>query len=202
MHNKQFSSYIIKLTGGCNLGCPYCYYFGGTPRVPNSRLDINLIFQLMTQASQHSDFVELIWHGGEPLMVGIEFFKNIIACQTKISKKHGTHFRNLVQTNGTLLNRHWINLFKDADPVGYFNSILQYKDSEVRFKRHEDEPETVYPNNFYVTNINPFYLNNTQPDLKDQVSITLISRPETTLFRGDDGYGTGYGEKQYGRRGW
>ncbi|MCB8978720.1 MAG: SPASM domain-containing protein [Ardenticatenaceae bacterium] len=115
MQNHQISSYIVKLTGNCNLGCPYCYYFGGTPRTPGSRLDINVILKLMNQASQRSNFVELIWHGGEPLIAGIDTFEKIIRVQTEISINQGTKFRNLIQTNGTLLNQQWVNLFLESN---------------------------------------------------------------------------------------
>lgn len=109
------SSYIVKVTGSCNLACPYCYYFGATPRVPGSQLDLNLVSKLIEEASQRAETVELIWHGGEPLVAGVDLFRRIIAHQANVSVKVGTRFRNLVQTNGTLLNDEWLQLFLEAD---------------------------------------------------------------------------------------
>jgi len=51
------------------------------------------------------------WHGGEPLLAGLPFFEQIVKLQEKHRKKDQL-IRNLVQTNGTLLDRRWAEFFK------------------------------------------------------------------------------------------
>jgi len=90
-----------------------------------------------------------------------------------------------------------VNLFKDSSPASYLSQILQYEKTKVQFKRHYDETEQLYNNDFYVTRINPFYLESNT--FKDKVSIGITSAPSIVFFK--SGYGEYYGQ-EYRKRGW
>jgi uncharacterized protein len=63
-------------------------------------------------------FIYFIWHGGEPLLCGIEYFENLIRCQQQFSDRDCIIY-NGIQTNGTLLNERWLDFFvKHSFSVG------------------------------------------------------------------------------------
>lgn len=103
--------YIIKVaSGGCNLRCLYCFYSG-------HQSDIKLMTQdtartIMRRAIHSSPRgVTFVWHGGEPLLEGIDFYENVVGIQSEL-KQDGQVIRNDVQTNGVLINEEWIDFFK------------------------------------------------------------------------------------------
>lgn len=55
--------------------------------------------------------VHFIWHGGEPLLAGLDFFEQAVYLQQALNL-HGKTIKNSVQTNGTLLNEKWLTFFK------------------------------------------------------------------------------------------
>ncbi|MHC1788198.1 radical SAM protein [Solidesulfovibrio sp.] len=95
-------TFIIKTTLRCNLSCQYCYEGHNSHRTDiqedTARL---LITKIANHFTQKKTTTTLIWHGGEPLLRGIDFFNSIINTQ-----KLQTHidFKNLIQTNGLLLD--------------------------------------------------------------------------------------------------
>ena len=65
-----------------------------------------LLEAMISQAAEPSDRVQLLWHGGEPLLAGAEFFEKVEDLQRRASAS----FSNFIQTNGTLLNPSWAAL--------------------------------------------------------------------------------------------
>lgn len=105
-------SLIVKLTNKCNQCCSYCYHMNDDSRnfVLSMPTDIieNTIEELLSYNTKTAEF---IWHGGEPLLMGLDFFRNIVDIQHKHNKKN-LRIRNSVQTNGTLLTGGYIDFFK------------------------------------------------------------------------------------------
>lgn len=64
----------------------------------------------------NTDHASFIWHGGEPLLVGIDYFKEIVSYQNELLQKKNPDFiiENNIQTNALLLNEDWINFFKNS----------------------------------------------------------------------------------------
>ena len=62
-------------------------------------------------ATQNVPSVQFVWHGGEPTMLGMDFFKKALDLQTKYSR--GKSIVNVLQTNSTLLNDDWCRFFRD-----------------------------------------------------------------------------------------
>ncbi len=90
--------------------CDYCYYIDkGSGTVMSDEL-----LEIFTQqyiASQSSPNVLFTWHGGEPLLRGIAFYRRALDYQRRYA--HGRHIDNCLQTNGTLLNDEWCEFLRD-----------------------------------------------------------------------------------------
>ena len=103
---------MIKATGSiCNLDCTYCYYLHkqemlGSPskfRITDEILETHIQQYI---EGQDRDQVVFSWQGGEPTLLGIEFFEKVVELEKKY-KKPGQRIENDLQTNGTLLNDAW-----------------------------------------------------------------------------------------------
>ena len=94
---------IIKLTYGCNLQCAYCYEGGkSTCDAIEWKTVENTIKKTLNHAKPNS-LIKFIWHGGEPLLLGLEFFLKICDVQNKYIKN--VRIQNYLQTNGLLLKK-------------------------------------------------------------------------------------------------
>lgn len=96
---------IAKVTRRCNFACSYCYDCD-TSEAPETlhSLPISQAVDLMALASRSYGKVSMIWHGGEPLLMGLDYYRSVIEAQRSIESETGCEFRNAVQTNGHLLD--------------------------------------------------------------------------------------------------
>lgn len=100
----------------CNLDCRYCFYlekqalFGPNEkyRMPD---DVLSAFIAGYVTSQPTPVVEFVWQGGEPTLLGIDFFKRVLDLQKPFLK--GKKITNSLQTNGTLLTDEWCSFLKE-----------------------------------------------------------------------------------------
>lgn len=107
---------LAKPTGAsCNLDCKYCFflskdrlYGGGSLRMEDDVLDA-YVRQLL--AAQPNSEVNLAWQGGEPTLMGLDFFRRAIELVAKYSKP-GQKILHTIQTNGVLLDDEWAAFFK------------------------------------------------------------------------------------------
>lgn len=102
---------IIKPVGdSCNLRCRYCF---NRPEQPVMRMSEELLERIVSQVIELSPAkAGFCFHGGEPLLAGIDFYRLAVALQAKY-RKPGQEICNSVQSNGTLLNREWGRFFAD-----------------------------------------------------------------------------------------
>jgi uncharacterized protein len=109
---QKIDSYTIKLVGDtCNLRCKYCYYQEhnmGLMNLLNVRKLIGSIANYAVLAKEQ--FVNLTWHGGEPMLYGLDNYKKIIDMQKSYPD---VRFLNRIQTNATLINDEWCEFFKE-----------------------------------------------------------------------------------------
>lgn len=104
---------ITKVTDACNLRCKYCYNSGSDYRGTRLRLDrFEKLLQLLVQKY---DTVNIVWHGGEPLSVGLDYFRQAMDIEQRIRYQTGIVIENCVQTNGTLIDAEWIRFFKEHE---------------------------------------------------------------------------------------
>lgn len=99
---------IIKPTEACNFSCKYCYV---PEDVSRSHMSLPTLEKVLDSLlAQNLDKLNIIWHGGEPLVMGAEFYKSAIEYINKNNK--GTKVEYKIQTNGSLIDEEVIDLFK------------------------------------------------------------------------------------------
>lgn len=108
---------IVKLSNVCNLSCTYCGVAGPLvrkrglkPEVMNIN-QISILFDKIANSKRLTS-VDFIWHGGEPLLMGLEFFKKIKDLEEEKLKNKGITIKNSIQTNGTLITDEWARFIK------------------------------------------------------------------------------------------
>ena len=108
---------MLKPVGSaCNLACQYCYYLEKELLYPNNKRSWMSEETLETFIQQYflaqtQPYVSFTWHGGEPLLRPISFYKKALKLQQKYGK--GFYIENSLQTNGTLLTDEWCRFFKE-----------------------------------------------------------------------------------------
>ena len=106
---------MLKPAGAhCNLACKYCYYLEKNNLYQNSHRHLmtdEMLEQFTREYIEAQTMPQVLftWHGGEPLMRSIDFYKKALALQKKYA--HGKQIDNVIQTNGTLLTDEWCEFF-------------------------------------------------------------------------------------------
>ncbi|TDQ25454.1 radical SAM protein [Tenacibaculum caenipelagi] len=110
---------ILKIASRCNLNCTYCYVYNKGDKsylLQPKKMSTEIIDAFINKAKEHcvlhkSKAFTFIFHGGEPLLAGKEFFEYFV-------EKVGVNFRDIdtearftIQTNGVLLSEEWCELF-------------------------------------------------------------------------------------------
>ena len=97
-------SFILKCTRKCNLRCAYCQ---DRSRQSNA-IDIPFVANMFDRIRGYSGLrqVTFVWHGGEPLLLGLPFFRKVHYLQKQVFPAP-IKVRNSLQTNGTLLDEQW-----------------------------------------------------------------------------------------------
>lgn len=104
---------IIKVSETCNLACEYCYATDrrGLPD-KGSFMTLEVLDKVIREIFDFADSgAEFIWHGGEPLLVGLNFYQKVVEIQKKYNSK-GLRVINSIQTNGTLMTRRFADFFQ------------------------------------------------------------------------------------------
>lgn len=108
---------LAKPSGAiCNLDCAYCFFLSKEELYPGSRFRMSddLLETYIRQMieSHRSPEVTIAWQGGEPTLMGLEFYRRAIALEQRYQKP-GTTIQNTMQTNGTLLSDEWCEFFRE-----------------------------------------------------------------------------------------
>lgn len=107
---------VAKPAGpACNLRCAYCFYLEKS-RLYADRRDYRMSDEVLktfirsyVEAQPTSD-VEFVWQGGEPTLLGVDFFRRVIQLQQPYAGMK--NISNVLQTNGTLLNDDWCRFLR------------------------------------------------------------------------------------------
>jgi uncharacterized protein len=100
----------LKVTNGCNLKCSYCNVEADLPSTPRLSIErYKQIARLLIENST-SPLVALEFHGGEPLLLDDEWFKEAVSYAAALGKKHGKMVQHPMQTNGTRLTKERLEL--------------------------------------------------------------------------------------------
>lgn len=106
---------MLKPAGAhCNLACKYCYYLEKNKLYPTAQRHLmsdEMLEQFTREyiEAQTMNQVLFTWHGGEPLLRSIDFYRKAISLQQKYAG--GRRIDNVIQTNGTLLTDEWCEFF-------------------------------------------------------------------------------------------
>ncbi|MCQ2167875.1 MAG: anaerobic sulfatase maturase [Bacteroidales bacterium] len=113
----SFGTMVKPAGSACNLNCRYCYYLekaglyrGREPLMSDELLDTYVRQYL--EANETGE-VTFCWHGGEPLLSGIDFFRKALKLQRKYAD--GRKVFNTLQTNGTKVDENWCCFFRDNE---------------------------------------------------------------------------------------
>lgn len=100
----------------CNLDCKYCFYLEKEslyPQVEKWAMREEVLDSYIRQyiEAHESAVVNFAWQGGEPTLLGVDYFRKLVQIQKKYA--NGKQIQNAFQTNGVLLNDDWAALFKE-----------------------------------------------------------------------------------------
>ena len=121
--SREFQVFVKPIGALCNLDCHYCYYLKKEHLYPKGETFQMTDETLEDYIVQHIDaspeaVIRFSWHGGEPTILGLNYFRRIVALQ----RKHQPPDRSIVngiQTNGTLLDEDWCRfLAREGFTVG------------------------------------------------------------------------------------
>lgn len=110
-------SLLVKPTGAaCNLDCQYCFFLSKEALYPGShfRMTDELLERYIQQLleAQPDQQVTIAWQGGEPTLMGLDFFRRSVRLVEKY-RHPGQAVAYTLQTNGTRLDREWAKFFKE-----------------------------------------------------------------------------------------
>ena len=113
--------YVMSKPAGslCNLACKYCYYlekarlYDHLPQRERYNMSDSTLEEFIRQylEAQTQPQVLFTWHGGEPLMRPLSFYRRVLALQRRYARGHVID--NCLQTNGTLLTDEWCEFFRE-----------------------------------------------------------------------------------------
>ncbi|MEG0451565.1 MAG: radical SAM protein [Coprobacillus sp.] len=134
------SSYLIKPASSlCNMNCKYCFYSD----VSHNRSDYSkgimkkdVVDILIEKALNESQNITFAFQGGEPTVAGIEYFKYFINKVNQEKKDHTIEYA--IQTNGLLIDKEWIEIFKENNfLVGVSLDGYKSNHESIRLKQGE-----------------------------------------------------------------
>ena len=122
-------SVLIMPTDYCNMNCVYCFN-GRKEYYKNKVMTLETLNKIYSITIPYYEKVNFIWHGGEPLSMGIEFYKKAVLMQKEINK-NGAIIENSIQSNLTLFDDELATFFVENNfrVGGSFDGI---KNEETR----------------------------------------------------------------------
>lgn len=143
--SREFQIFAKPVGPICNLNCSYCYYLDKQNLYPDTGhflmtddiLEKYIVKQI--QASPES-MINFSWHGGEPFLAGIDFFKKVRRLQS-VHIPAGKTIVNGIQTNGTLINDEWCRFLSEE---GFIIGISIDGPAELHniYRRTKDDSTT------------------------------------------------------------
>jgi uncharacterized protein len=142
---QDFQAFIKPIGPVCNLDCSYCYYLKNRHAYPPDEAFRMPEAVLERAIGQHIEAaagpeIHFAWHGGEPMLLGLEYFQRLVALQRRHTPA-GRVIRNGLQTNGTLLDEDWCS-FLAAEGFSVGLSIDGPAALHDRCRRDRDQEPT------------------------------------------------------------
>ena len=184
---KQKEFYIInKVTEDCNLACKYCYMKCNVKNTNRKIQDINTLKNILKVFSKNYEKIGIVWHGGEPLLPGLSYYKKVYEVEKYFIEKTGVKIENSMQTNGILLTEEYLDLLLDKLKMNIGISLDGYKEIQNYYRPKKGGKES------FDETIEAYYLlkkkqgragiisvvssDIVQGDIKDKVKLNSLDR--------------------------
>ena len=185
---RPFVVMVKPVGSACNMRCSYCYYLHNPESSPIGRMSHDTLETLIRNyiRSASGPVVSFTWHGGEPMLAGLDFYRDAVTLQKKYLPEGWECWNNL-QTNGLLLNDAWCGfLAQEHFDVGV--SIDGTRDIHDAF-RADTADEKTYAR--IAENIRLLQRYGIQPDLLCTVT-SMTAEHGTEVYRALRDLGTGW----------
>jgi uncharacterized protein len=143
--SREFQVFVKPTGCLCNLDCQYCYYLNKHRLYPKSetlQMPDEILEDYITQHidATSEEVIKFSWHGGEPTILGLNYFRRIVEIQRK-HQPPNKRIVNGIQTNGTLLDDDWCRFFaEEGFAVGL--SLDGPKEMHDRYRITKDHKPT------------------------------------------------------------
>jgi uncharacterized protein len=146
--SREFQVFVKPVGAECNLSCRYCYYLKRKENSSNkefSRMKDEILENYIVRHIEASTepIIFFSWHGGEPTLAGIDFYRKVVNLQNRYVPS-GRTIINGIQTNAVLLNDDWANFLADErfcvgvsidGPEEFHNKYRTSKDNIGSFRK-------------------------------------------------------------------
>jgi uncharacterized protein len=105
---------VVQATPFCNLDCSYCYLPNRSSTARMTEATLERLFESVFSSQFASDQLTVLWHAGEPLVAGIDYYCRAFALIERLNRRH-VHVTHRIQTNGTLIDQNWVDFFLQHD---------------------------------------------------------------------------------------
>jgi len=143
--SREFQVFAKPIGSICNLDCHYCYYLKKKdlyPKRESFRMPDDILEEYIVQHIDASPekVIRFSWHGGEPTILGLDYFREIVVLQRK-HQPSGRRITNGMQTNGILLDEDWCRfLAEEGFAVGL--SLDGPQEMHDRYRLTKDKKPT------------------------------------------------------------
>ena len=118
IHPPAFHVMVKPRGAVCNLACDYCFYLQKEQLYPSGSFRMSdVLLEAFTRQyieAQQTPEITFAWQGGEPTLMGLDFFRRAVELQDKY-RRPGARILNALQTNGTLLNKEWAHFLHEHE---------------------------------------------------------------------------------------
>jgi len=103
---------VVQPTAFCNIACTYCYLPDRSNKHVIAQSTVTRLFEQIFASGWACSEITVIWHAGEPLVVPVSFYREAFATIEQM-RPATVHVKHSFQTNGTLIDADWCDLFKE-----------------------------------------------------------------------------------------
>ncbi|MCU7618163.1 radical SAM protein [Chryseobacterium sp. PBS4-4] len=119
----KINTIVLKVASRCNLNCSYCYVYNkgdetykNKPKIFSIELNHILLKRILDYMNKYNiNLYTIVFHGGEPLLAGIEYYKDFIRTYEEFFFATGKTINFVMQTNGTLLDKEFTQALFELD---------------------------------------------------------------------------------------
>ncbi len=102
LNNDTIMNILIMPTDQCNMNCAYCYHTSHYNYKSKEIMSLQTLTNVFEKSLPYYKKINYLWHGGEPMLAGYDFFRDGLSVQKELSQQYGCIVTNSIQTNITL----------------------------------------------------------------------------------------------------